>query len=977
MCALSIGLSATQALAEPRPVQVSEPAIKQTRTERAEARKAARQARRRARAARADAPPPPRPDGASVAFVDEIVVTGIRRSVKESIDRKRRARQIVDVVTSEDAGKLPDNNVVEALARVTGVAVTRSQGRANGYTIRGLAGVQTTVNGVESSTAPLPGGEGRTLALESIPAELVKSIEVYKSRTADQIEGGIGGSVNVELRRPLDLPKGWTVAGGVKNKYSEIGKLSSPSVDLLVAKRFDTGIGEMGFLINGAYSKPRYQEAFSYSESPDLVGCPVCTIRLSLPPGQRDTLVAPYRAAYGESAGEREQKSLSAAIQWRASSKLSFVLEGSYFGEKSRDDFNSLFVRTREDYYTLQNIRVSPSGGALLGYDIVNLPAADGTIANFGKIDAGFTGGENRGNANTYRTNFEAHFESTGLKIDASSQYQWSNNSYYGNSHVGTYLGLNTARVEFDSPKVQGNGPFFSFNVAPTDPALARIESLSDNIGSGHNTLFSAQVDVWKELDPTGFLRDAKFGGRFTRNTYGYNSSYRYAAWFDPAQQPLLSAIPGVGTVSITPDLPGGSPLSWVQLNSKQLYDNWPAVTKFIVANNPEFLDGIGQNNGVASLFSTDRPNADDIVYSSDSTETTFAAYATVNYEFKAVFPIDGNFGLRYVNTYSTIDGRNVRPGAPILSGGRPTGQFGPDVVENTSVRGNYVDILPSAFVNVHFTKKLQLRGSYSYNVQRPGLFDLRNFRQIDYRKAGSPVYAGNPKLIPTTTNDYNLALEWYFGQGGIISLAAFSKNQNGFIYYTRQQEFVPELGDTRDVFKPRNAGPGQTQGLEFQATSFFTFLPGFLRHFGATANATWIPTANLSLPVESAVQPANGPVAYDLVTRRAPYTSRWSYNLIGYYETPKFSARLAYNWRSEYQTAIDAVNQSYIISSQATSRLDGAINFTPVKFLTLNLEASNLLNSTDKNFYFTNPDLPNGLLAMGRTITAGARFRF
>ncbi len=948
--------------------------------DRAAKRRAEREARRAARLRTArgqQAAVSGQADTSPAVAGSDIVVTGFRKSVSDSINRKRNARGMVDVVTSEDAGKLPDNNVVEAMARITGVTVTRSQGRADGFNIRGLDGVQTTVNGIEGATAPLPGEAGRTLALDSVPAELVKSIEVHKTRTADQIEGGIGGSVNVELRRPLDLRKGWTIAGSIRDQYGEQGKLWSPSGTLLVAKRFDTGIGEIGFLINGAYSRPKYQEAYNYTESPDLVGCPTCVIRQSLPAAQRDTLTTPYRAAYGVDQGDRTQKSLSGALQWRASPKLNFVLEGSYFGEDQRNAYDSLFLRTREDYYTLQNLRISPSG-VLLGYDIANLPDSRGNLANFGKLNAGFTGGEAHGSAKTYRTNFETHFAVSGLTIDASTQYQWSDNSTFSTGHSGNYSGLTRARIDFDSPKVAGNGPYFTFNVAPTDPALARIESLFDNIGSGKNAQFSTQVDIRKELSPQGLLRAFKFGARYARNTTEYSSSYRYAGWFDPARQLPLSALPGVQAVTITPDLPGGSPLSWVQLNSAQLYANWPAITKFIVANDPEFLDGPGRVNGVAALFGTDRPNSGDVVYSGHTKENIFAAYSTVDYGFKAVFPIDGQFGLRAVNTFSSINGTNVQLGAPIRdASGNLTGTFGPDLFQVTAVRANYLDLLPSAFATAHVTEKLQLRASYSHNVQRPGLFDLRNFRQINFRDPNDGVYAGNPDLKPTTTDDYNVALEWYFGSGGIVSLGAFSKNQTGFIYYTRQVEFVPEVGATRNVFKPRNAGPGQTQGVEFQATGFFRFLPGFLRNFGATANATWIPTANLSLPVESENQPASGPVAYDLVERRAPFASRWTYNLIGYYETPTFSARLAYNWRSEYQTSVDAVNQSYIISARPTSRLDGTINFTPVKYLTFSIEGSNLLNTVDKNYYFIYPELPNGIRAMSRTITGGVRFRF
>ncbi|MEH3100847.1 TonB-dependent receptor [Sphingomonas adhaesiva] len=988
MAALVMATVPTTSFAAPQEAAAQAPA-KPTRAERAAIRKAAREARRaerrRLRAAKAAGTRDTRIEGSPTVAGGDIIVTGLRQSVKDSIDRKRRARQIVDVVTAEDAGKLPDNNVVDAMARVTGVAVTRSQGRGNGFTIRGLAGVQTTVNGVEGATAPLPGGEGRTLALESVPAELVKSIEVYKTRTADQIEGGVGGSVNVELRRPLELRKGWTIAGSVRDQYAEQGKLWSPSASLLVANRMDTGIGEIGFLLNGAYAKQNYAEAANNSESPFLLGCDTCTIRQSLPEDQRDRLVAPFRAAYGTNNGRREQKSLSGAMQWRVSPKLNFVLEGSYFGETYTDQFNSIYALTRQDYYTIQNPRIAPSG-VLLGYDVVNLGVRnpDGTVSvvNGGRVDAGFNAGQSQGSSNTYRTNFETHFESPGVRIDASAQYQWSNSQYYSNGQNGNYVGLNRFRVDFDSPKTQNNGPYFDFyNVDPVNPEQARVQALYDNLGEGRNSQFSAQVDIWKELDPSGLLRAAKFGARFAKNTNSFKDSYRYAGWFDTDRQIPLSNIPGVDTVVITPQLPGGSPVSWVQLDSGQLFNAFPALRQFIIANNPQGLDGPGRDAGVESLFGTVRPSAANTGNTSDNRENSFAAYAILDYAFKAGFPIDGNVGVRYVNTYNSINGRNLVPGPqaidPVTRLPIPN-EYGPDTFETQNLRGNYVDILPSAFATVHFTDKLQLRGSYSYNVQRPSLFALRNFFATDYRNPLATVYAGNPQLRPATTDDYNLSLEWYFGRGGIISFGAFSKIQNGFIFYTRQRENVPQLGgQARFVEKPRNSGPGKTQGFEAQATGFFSFLPGLLRNLGATVNATFIPVADISLPNPLPQQNENDPIVYEFVRRDAPFTSRWSYNLIGYYETPMFGVRVAYNWRSKFQTGEPSIDQIWTISSRPTQRLDAAITYTPFKFLTLSIEGSNLLGNIDKSFYYTYPELPVGLRAMGRTITGGARFRF
>jgi iron complex outermembrane receptor protein len=192
----------------------------------------------------------------------DVVVVGIRGSIDSANAKKRKSKQIVDSVVSEDVGKLPDNNVPEALSRVSGVQIDRAHGEGQGVTVRGLSGIQTTINGNESSSAG-----GRSLNLADIPAELLKSVEVYKTRSADQIEGGIAGTVNVELRRPLDLQKGLTVAGSFRETFSDLGDTKSPYASLLLAERFDTPIGEMGFLLNGSYTKNNYFENFVLSES--------------------------------------------------------------------------------------------------------------------------------------------------------------------------------------------------------------------------------------------------------------------------------------------------------------------------------------------------------------------------------------------------------------------------------------------------------------------------------------------------------------------------------------------------------------------------------------------------------------------------------------------------------------------------------------------------------------------------------------
>ncbi|MEH3121668.1 MAG: TonB-dependent receptor [Sphingomonas phyllosphaerae] len=896
-----------------------------------------------------------------VASDKDVVVVGIRGAVETATKKKKKAKQIVDSVVSEDAGKLPDNNVVEALARVTGVNITRAQGGGNGLTIRGLDGVQTTVNGAEVGSAG-----SRTLSLSDIPAELVKSIDVYKTRTADQVEGGIGGTVNVELRRPLDLKKGLTLAGSFRESYNSQGSTWSPFASVLVGERFDTGIGEIGFLVNGGYQNVAYNEPYITSESPFYFynrnnSQDTFRSRLynSLPAAVRDTAVAPYRATYGLDEGRRKLPSLNGVLQWKPSDRLNFVLEGSYLGNRSTNQYNALYVKMREDGFTYENPVFSPSG-ALKTVTVVN----DNPVANF----VGIVGGQNKYREDTYHTNFETHWNAPGVRIDASAQYDWSNSRFFSVGYEGQLNGLSRVGVDLTS------GAAFDFSGTDITKAESqRIFSLSDNIGSSKSSQFAAQADMSLDVSPTGLLRNIQIGTRYRQSSNQDQSSYRYANWGDPETRPLLTALPGVGLRTVTPGVNGAQAINWIQLNSADLYNNWPAVTQFIVANNPGFLDGPGRDEGVASLFATARPSAADPTYTGSVKENVFSAYGTLNYAFKAGFPIDGQAGLRYVNTFGSFGGNSLRLGAADPAN---PGSFLPNTVIRDNARANYVDLLPSVFGIVHFTSQLQLRASYNHNVQRPPLQALRAYRQL--LEANNPfgtIYGGNPDLKPTTSNDFNISLEHYFGRGGIISVTGFLKKQKGFIYETRQLEPVPELGNTlRYVRKPRNAGPGETKGVEFQATSFFSFLPGALRNFGATVNGTWIPDASLSLPFEADAE--NNPGVISLVKQFAPYTSKLSYNLIGYYETSKFSARVAYNWRSRFVTGVDAVDRTYITSSPGNSRLDAALNITPVPFITLSVEGTNLTNKTDTYYYTIFPDLQQGFRQMGRTIQLSARFR-
>lgn len=191
---------------------------------------------------------------------DDIVVTGIRQSLANAQNIKRNADTVVDAITAQDIGALPDRSVTEALQRVPGVSINRFAGsndpdhfsvEGSGVVVRGLNFVRSEFNGRDTFSA---GVGGQAINFADVPSELLGSVEVYKNATADLIEGGLAGTVNLNTRKPFDN-MGLHIGGGVEANYGDFRKKWTPTASLLVSDTFDTEIGTFGFLINGSYSQ--------------------------------------------------------------------------------------------------------------------------------------------------------------------------------------------------------------------------------------------------------------------------------------------------------------------------------------------------------------------------------------------------------------------------------------------------------------------------------------------------------------------------------------------------------------------------------------------------------------------------------------------------------------------------------------------------------------------------------------------------
>ncbi len=191
--------------------------------------------------------------------LEEIVVTGIRQSLQNAQDIKREAEVFVDSVTAEDIGALPDRSVTEVLQRIPGVSISRFAAgndpdhfsvEGSGVVVRGLNSVRSELNGRDTFSA----NNGRFLSFSDVPPELMAGVDVYKNQSADMIEGGLAGTVNLRTRVPFDS-EGQTFSASAEANYGDFAEEWSPTASALYSNRWLTDAGEFGVLLNGVYSE--------------------------------------------------------------------------------------------------------------------------------------------------------------------------------------------------------------------------------------------------------------------------------------------------------------------------------------------------------------------------------------------------------------------------------------------------------------------------------------------------------------------------------------------------------------------------------------------------------------------------------------------------------------------------------------------------------------------------------------------------
>ncbi|MEO7366155.1 MAG: TonB-dependent receptor plug domain-containing protein, partial [Sphingomicrobium sp.] len=265
---------------------------------------------------------PADPATAADAPADEgtIVVTGLRKSLQSAKNIKKNSVQIIDAVVAEDIGKLPDITVSDTAARIPGVQVERNGGEASRVLLRGLDGsyYTTTYNSREIFTA-----ETRSVALQDFPAGAISAVEAFKTSTANLVEPGLAGLINVRSRRPFDFA-GLEIAGSIWANYPKQSQDLKPNAQFLISNRWQAGGGEIGALINFSYTRLHYQDSIRRH------GFFIADLAGGRSPDWPEI-------RYAEA--DRWRPSINGALQWRPNADLEFYAEGLWQGyrEESTD----------------------------------------------------------------------------------------------------------------------------------------------------------------------------------------------------------------------------------------------------------------------------------------------------------------------------------------------------------------------------------------------------------------------------------------------------------------------------------------------------------------------------------------------------------------------------------------------------------------------------------------------------------------
>ena len=885
----------------------------------------------------------------------EVVVTGIRSSIESSIASKRTETSIVEVVTAEDIGKLPDVSIAESLARLPGLTAQRLDGRGQVISIRGLAPDFTTalLNGREQVSA----GDNRGVEFDQYPSELLGSVMVYKTPDAALIGQGLAGTADLRTIRPLEYGR-QALALNARYEWNDYGALNSgtedtgqrASVSFIDQFMDDT----LGVVLGYAHMSTPYQaERFNAWGYPDVGG----------------NLLIGGAKPYVQSS-ELVRDGYMATIEYRPNDRWHSTFDAFY------SEFDNTQILRGVEF----PLAWGGSAGACPGAITVCRPAPalrPGFTVENGMIVAGTFDNvkgvvRNDGNRRT------AELTSVGWANEFMIDDNWSATldlSYSKADRTDTVLETNagtgrnvTGALDSLTFRTTPEGTTFTSLLNYADPNLILLTSAQGwgggvypsgieggqdgfiNSPSTVDELQSVRLDVGGDIQAGPFSR-LEFGMNITDREKELSLERYYLSLTANRADPLHNtSVPVPSQFLLAP-----TNLDFLGIGPVISYDPFALVA-----------------SGIYQLLAPQDDNLLAFGWSVQETVTTTYVMGDIDTELFGM-PVTGNAGVQFVHTEQSSDGRAAagNPATPVpVSGG-----------------DSYNEVLPSLNLNFEVRDDLYVRLGLAREMARPRMDQMRASVNVDFNQGrvtstdvnNSPWggSGGNPELRPWIANAADISIEKYFGRRGYVSLALFYKDLESYVYDQQTlTDFTgfPYEGTTAPVLrqgflsKPQNGEGGMIQGAEFAVSLPFDLFWQPLEGFGMTFSASYTDSDIVSNPGNPS-QPLPG-------------LSETVSNLTVYYERDGFQARISNRYRSEFLGELSGVGTDRIQRMvDAESVVDAQIGYEfqsgPAEGLSVLFQVNNLTDEQFKTFENNDARRVIDYQQYGRTFLAGVNYRF
>ncbi len=879
--------------------------------------------------------------------VEEVMVTGIRRSLDFAADIKREANAVVDAITAQDIGLFSDNNIGEALARIPGVLLEREAGEGYRVSIRGLGPrfVRTTVNGrtaLSASGGETGGGDdARGFTFNIMPSEVVSKAAVSKSTQAWEIEGGIGGVVDLVTNRPLDFrPRGddFYFSATARATHNNLAKDERYRGTIFMNKKVEDAFG---FFFAASIDEADRIDNLSESQRLRIFeGDFEAGTLVNGVPLEEDTEMALSHFSgvrYQEQPIPRDRNTFVTGLQWRSDNwDVNFDWTAG-FEDEVRDDKRLWYgfgdiIRRFDDKMTSLTIdfgdedfdRTEPTLGTLVAYEFEGLS---------GRRVEPLLAGLYRRVPRTSDVNVG------GLNVVWNNGDDWTVAADLGYADQDTERILERLRTRLNRDLDLYNDISGSYDIATSGYPIALLYDADGN-----------------ELSPLD-KDHQKFNllERRIFNEHGQDTSFRLDLTKD------LGERGGEGLFSVFDEVRFGLAWNEMEFGREVLGSEYDGPDFDMTTIQPAFGRGILNDVNVPGFVhefaipDIDDPAFEDYLENAtyfieqsewfDVTEEITSVYLQGNFSGESRIPFRGNIGVRYVQTDQTNFGWiGEGEGDDFI----PADPANPQVLTSRS----YDHFLPSFNIAFDIAEDMVLRFAANKALTRPDPIDMSS--RIDFNdladEGDDRASGGNPNLEPYTTTSFESILEFYPENGGSYAVGLFYKELESFISSGSSPELVNVVGDDGevtqrllDVRRPVNTDGGTISGIELQwHVPFDTFASGFWEHFGLNGSYTYV-----DAEMDAVVPDRGTPISLR-------GTSEHSGNLVLYYEHEKFGARVAANYRSDYLFQEASDTDRFDEWTYGRTIVDLNLDYLINENLKIRFTASNLTDERRTRFWYT-----------------------